>query len=213
MLYFNRWKTIAIVAISFAGVLFALPNLFQPSQLQTLPSWMQMRMPLGLDLQGGSHLLLQMDTNELRNDQLEIADGRRARDAAQGGNRIFRPRQGRRRDPRHHPQAGSGRVGGHGAAQAHSAGFHLLPARLECRSRDHARRWQHHSPEADRARHRGAHQRRGRARRSRPSAAASTRWAPPIPPFNARARTAFCFRSPASTTPHSSRSWSARPRS
>lgn len=71
MLYFARWKTILIASISALAVLFSMPNLFSESQLQGLPSWMQMRMPLGLDLQGGSHLLLQMNTNELVEDWLE----------------------------------------------------------------------------------------------------------------------------------------------
>lgn len=75
MLYFDRWKIILIVAISVGGILFSLPNLFAPSQLQSLPGWMQMRMPLGLDLQGGSHLLLQMDVKELKDDLLESIAG------------------------------------------------------------------------------------------------------------------------------------------
>jgi preprotein translocase subunit SecD len=75
MLYFERWKVILIAAISAAGILFTLPNLFHPSQLAGLPSWLQMRMPLGLDLQGGSHLLLQLNANELRDDFLEAVAG------------------------------------------------------------------------------------------------------------------------------------------
>jgi preprotein translocase subunit SecD len=75
MLHFDRWKVIAIAAISFAGILFTLPNFFSPAQLQSLPTWMQMRMPLGLDLQGGSHLLLQMNADELRQDWLEQISG------------------------------------------------------------------------------------------------------------------------------------------
>ncbi|MBX2805965.1 MAG: protein translocase subunit SecD, partial [Hyphomicrobiales bacterium] len=71
MLYFARWKIVVIASISALAILFSLPNLFPASQLQSLPSWMQMRMPLGLDLQGGSHLLLQMNTNELVEDWLE----------------------------------------------------------------------------------------------------------------------------------------------
>lgn len=71
MLYFARWKVILIASISALAILFSLPNLFSATQLQGLPSWMQMRMPLGLDLQGGSHLLLQMNTNELVEDWLE----------------------------------------------------------------------------------------------------------------------------------------------
>lgn len=75
MLHFSRWKAILILVVSFGGILFALPNMFSPSQLQSLPSWMQMRMPLGLDLQGGSHLLLQMNVDELRQDWLESISG------------------------------------------------------------------------------------------------------------------------------------------
>lgn len=71
MLYFARWKSILIVAISALAVLFSVPNLFTAEQLSGLPSWMQMRMPLGLDLQGGSHLLLKVNTDELRDDWLE----------------------------------------------------------------------------------------------------------------------------------------------
>lgn len=71
MLYFDRWKVLVIVAISLCGILFTLPNLFSPAQLQNLPRWMQQRMPLGLDLQGGSYLLLQMNADELRQDWLE----------------------------------------------------------------------------------------------------------------------------------------------
>ena len=75
MLYFDRWKVIVIVAISLCGVLFTLPNLFSPAQLQSLPRWMQQRMPLGLDLQDGSYLLLQMNAGELRQDWLEAISG------------------------------------------------------------------------------------------------------------------------------------------
>jgi len=71
MLYFTRWKAILIASISALAILFSLPNLFSASQLQALPSWMHMRMPLGLDLQGGSHLLLQMNTDELLADWIE----------------------------------------------------------------------------------------------------------------------------------------------
>ena len=75
MLYFDRWKILLIAVVSLGGILFSLPNLFTPAQLQGLPSWMQLRMPLGLDLQGGSHLLLQMNAGELRDDWLEAISG------------------------------------------------------------------------------------------------------------------------------------------
>jgi preprotein translocase subunit SecD len=75
MLHFNLWKIIVIAGISLAAMILSLPNFFSPSQLQGLPSWMQMRMPLGLDLQGGSHLLLQMNVEELRREWLESING------------------------------------------------------------------------------------------------------------------------------------------
>src|SRR5687767_14066996 len=75
MLHFSRWTIAVITAISFAGILFSVPNFFSPAQLQGLPAWMQMRMPLGLDLQGGSHLLLQMNVEELRREWLESMSG------------------------------------------------------------------------------------------------------------------------------------------
>jgi preprotein translocase subunit SecD len=75
MLYFTRWKILVILGISLAAVLLTLPNVFSASQLSGLPSWAQRRMPLGLDLQGGSHLLLQMNVEELRKEWLEAING------------------------------------------------------------------------------------------------------------------------------------------
>lgn len=78
MLYFNPWKVIAIIFVSLSAVLFSLPNFFAKEQLQNLPGWMQMRMPLGLDLQGGAYFLLELSTDDLRKDWLEsIADDAR----------------------------------------------------------------------------------------------------------------------------------------
>jgi preprotein translocase subunit SecD len=75
MLYFDRWKILVIAAISLGSILFTLPNMFTAGQLEHLPRWMQMRMPLGLDLQGGSYLLLQMNAGELKQDWLESING------------------------------------------------------------------------------------------------------------------------------------------
>ena len=72
MLYFSRWKTISIWAIVLLGVLFALPNLYPQSWLSAMPDWIPKRqMTLGLDLQGGSHILLQIDRQDLANERLE----------------------------------------------------------------------------------------------------------------------------------------------
>lgn len=71
MLYFKSWKVVAILLVSLASLLLPLPNAFAPKQLENLPGWMQKRMPLGLDLQGGAYLLLQMDINDLKKKTLE----------------------------------------------------------------------------------------------------------------------------------------------
>ncbi|KQZ96559.1 preprotein translocase subunit SecD [Mesorhizobium sp. Root157] len=74
MLYFSRWKTISIWAVVLLGVLFALPNTYPQSLLSVMPDWLPKRqMTLGLDLQGGSHILLKIDTNDLIKAQLESA--------------------------------------------------------------------------------------------------------------------------------------------
>ena len=48
------------------GLLSALPNLLSPTMSGKLPDWYQQNtVSLGLDLQGGSHLLLEADIQEL----------------------------------------------------------------------------------------------------------------------------------------------------
>ena len=72
MLHFSRAKVIAIIGTCLLGLLFALPNLFSRETVATWPSFMPKRqIPLGLDLQGGAHLLLAMDSETLRKDWLD----------------------------------------------------------------------------------------------------------------------------------------------
>ncbi|NGO51390.1 protein translocase subunit SecDF [Allomesorhizobium camelthorni] len=74
MLYFSRWKTVSIWAVVLLGLIFAAPNLFSQSTLDALPDWMPKRsMTLGLDLQGGSHILLAIDRQDLINERLQSA--------------------------------------------------------------------------------------------------------------------------------------------
>jgi protein-export membrane protein SecD len=71
MLYFSRWKIAAIVLTILAGALVSLPNFLTKEQLAGYPSWLpKWQMPLGLDLRGGAHMLLEMDTKELTDDWL-----------------------------------------------------------------------------------------------------------------------------------------------
>ena len=72
MLYFSPAKIISIVAVLLASVLFALPNLFDKETVASWPDWIpQKQLQLGLDLRGGAHLLLTMDTKELRENMLD----------------------------------------------------------------------------------------------------------------------------------------------
>src|SRR5712675_3211000 len=84
MLYFTRWKALAISLTALVVCLCAVPNFFPEAQVKTWPVWAQRHLVLGLDLQGGSHILLEVDANSVKKDKLEQVrdDVRRAlRDA------------------------------------------------------------------------------------------------------------------------------------
>ncbi len=78
MLYFTRWKVLAIVLTALVVCLCAVPNFFPESTVKGWPKWAQRRLVLGLDLQGGSHILLEVDGNSVRKDKLnQVADDAR----------------------------------------------------------------------------------------------------------------------------------------
>jgi preprotein translocase subunit SecD len=69
MLHFTRWKIVATLLTCLAGFLVALPNFFPKETVQSWPSFMpKQQLTLGLDLQGGAHLLLAMDQDEIKKD-------------------------------------------------------------------------------------------------------------------------------------------------
>jgi preprotein translocase subunit SecD len=71
MLYFTRWKAAAIVLTALFICLFAVPNFLPEKMVQSWPKWAQRHVVLGLDLQGGSHILLEVDTKAVRKEMLE----------------------------------------------------------------------------------------------------------------------------------------------
>jgi preprotein translocase subunit SecD len=72
MLHFAKWKAILTLATCLIAVAFALPNLLTREQADALPSWLPHRqINLGLDLQGGSHLLMEVDTATVVRERLE----------------------------------------------------------------------------------------------------------------------------------------------
>ena len=80
MLRFPTWKVVVILATCLAGVLYSLPNLFPRAEMERMPSWLpHEQINLGLDLQGGSHILLEVDLDALISERLNsVVDDVRA---------------------------------------------------------------------------------------------------------------------------------------
>jgi len=68
------------LVICALGIVFASPNLVQQSTADALPDWLpNKQIVLGLDLQGGSHLLLEVDVDEVIRERVEaLVDSVRA---------------------------------------------------------------------------------------------------------------------------------------
>ena len=71
MLDFPRWKVWSIVLVLLAGVVLALPSLMPERTATQLGLARMPRINLGLDLSGGSHLLLEADTADLAKQNLQ----------------------------------------------------------------------------------------------------------------------------------------------
>jgi len=88
MMYFSRLKTALIVGACVLGALLCLPNLL-PAPANWVP-WRKVR--LGLDLRGGSYLLLEVDMAAVARERLDsLADGVRV--ALRGKVTGFQPPQ------------------------------------------------------------------------------------------------------------------------
>jgi SecD/SecF fusion protein len=71
MLQFSPIRTAIIVIVTLLGVLYTIPNFLTKDQLAAWPAFLpKQTMTLGLDLQGGSHLLLQVNRAGIINDRL-----------------------------------------------------------------------------------------------------------------------------------------------
>ena len=73
MLRFSPWKTALILGICLLGLIFALPNVLPRSAVEKLPQAISQKVSLGLDLQGGAHLLVEVDTPGLIKERLTNA--------------------------------------------------------------------------------------------------------------------------------------------
>jgi preprotein translocase subunit SecD len=75
MLSFPRWKVWGISLVCLIGVLMAVPSLLPAGPRAYLPGWAQaVRINLGLDLAGGSHLLLEAETGDVARQRLEAME-------------------------------------------------------------------------------------------------------------------------------------------
>ncbi|NBX03604.1 MAG: protein translocase subunit SecD [Alphaproteobacteria bacterium] len=81
MLHFPRWKILAIVGSCLFFIILAIPSFLSEATRSSLPSWApKQAVNLGLDLQGGSHLLLEVDFDAFTREQMNnLADDTRAK--------------------------------------------------------------------------------------------------------------------------------------
>ncbi|MDG2186671.1 MAG: protein translocase subunit SecD [Hyphomicrobiales bacterium] len=72
MLYFSKFKSFTIMIISFFGIIFALPNILSQEIIDSLPNILpKKQINLGLDLRGGSHLLIEVDASVLAIERMD----------------------------------------------------------------------------------------------------------------------------------------------
>ena len=75
MLDFPRWKVWAVTLTILAGILLAIPSLLPQSQVERWPAWLpSARINLGLDIAGGSQLLLEADIADAGKQRLQAME-------------------------------------------------------------------------------------------------------------------------------------------
>jgi protein-export membrane protein SecD len=76
MLHIPAWRRAVTIIILIAGFFIVLPNVLPQSVLQRLPSWLPANtLELGLDLQGGSYLALEVELDQVQKDRLDSLAG------------------------------------------------------------------------------------------------------------------------------------------
>jgi protein-export membrane protein SecD len=72
MLQIPTWSRVVTLLILIAGVLIALPNVLPASVVARMPSFLPSQtVTLGLDLQGGSYMLLEVEMDQVVKDRIE----------------------------------------------------------------------------------------------------------------------------------------------
>jgi protein-export membrane protein SecD len=68
-MHYTRWQIAVILSVCAIGILFTLPNMLSPAEIASWP--MQRQIHLGLDLKGGTYLLMEVDLKSVEHDRLE----------------------------------------------------------------------------------------------------------------------------------------------
>lgn len=69
------WKTWGMAVLFALALLFALPNFLPAQTLAQWPAWLpKQQLNLGLDLRGGSHILLEANIADVRKQRLEVLE-------------------------------------------------------------------------------------------------------------------------------------------
>ena len=71
MMQIPTWSRVITMLVVLAGILIALPNALPDRVVNRLPKFMQNTVSLGLDLQGGSYLLLEVELDQAMKDKIE----------------------------------------------------------------------------------------------------------------------------------------------
>ncbi|MEM9233170.1 MAG: protein translocase subunit SecD, partial [Pseudomonadota bacterium] len=92
MLQFNKWQIGTVIFLVLMGAYFTAPNFFPKDETAdsgyvSVPGFAETRVTLGLDLQGGSYFLLEVDTEEALANRISSlqSDVRRTLRTASGG--------------------------------------------------------------------------------------------------------------------------------
>jgi preprotein translocase subunit SecD len=81
VLHVARWRVIAVIIVTLLGLIYALPNALPASVRATLPAWVPSKtVNLGLDLQGGSYLMFEVESSAVYKARIETVADDLARD-------------------------------------------------------------------------------------------------------------------------------------
>ncbi|MBO6827608.1 MAG: protein translocase subunit SecD [Sneathiella sp.] len=72
MISFPKWKSALVILVCLLGIAYTIPNFLDEKSLEGLPDWApKQQITLGLDLQGGSHVLMQVETEAVIEKMME----------------------------------------------------------------------------------------------------------------------------------------------